>query len=63
LRSDDDFGYASVNSLQMYDEVHGTGKPLVLLHGGEVLLGVRFTGRVPYESGSEGLCDDLKGFL
>jgi hypothetical protein len=26
--------HASVNSLQMYDEVHGTGKPLVPLHGG-----------------------------
>jgi pimeloyl-ACP methyl ester carboxylesterase len=26
-------GYASVNGLKMYYEVHGTGKPLVLLHG------------------------------
>jgi pimeloyl-ACP methyl ester carboxylesterase len=26
--------HASVNGLQMYYEVHGTGKPLVLLHGG-----------------------------
>jgi pimeloyl-ACP methyl ester carboxylesterase len=25
--------YATVNGLQMYYEVHGTGKPLVLLHG------------------------------
>jgi pimeloyl-ACP methyl ester carboxylesterase len=25
--------YASVNGLQMYYEVHGTGQPLVLLHG------------------------------
>src|SRR5438552_1467054 len=26
-------GYASVNGLNMYYEVHGTGQPLVLLHG------------------------------
>jgi pimeloyl-ACP methyl ester carboxylesterase len=27
-------GYAPVNGLAMYYEVHGTGRPLVLLHGG-----------------------------
>lgn len=27
-------GYAPVNGLEMYYEVHGTGEPLVLLHGG-----------------------------
>ena len=26
-------GYAPVNGLQMYYEIHGTGQPLVLLHG------------------------------
>ena len=26
--------YASVNGLTIYYEIHGTGKPLVLLHGG-----------------------------
>jgi pimeloyl-ACP methyl ester carboxylesterase len=26
-------GYVSVNDLQMYYEIHGTGQPLVLLHG------------------------------
>ena len=26
--------YADVNGLKMYYEVHGTGEPLVLLHGG-----------------------------
>jgi pimeloyl-ACP methyl ester carboxylesterase len=26
--------YATVNGLKMYYEIHGTGKPLVLLHGG-----------------------------
>jgi pimeloyl-ACP methyl ester carboxylesterase len=27
-------GYASVNGLKMYYEIHGTGLPLVLIHGG-----------------------------
>jgi pimeloyl-ACP methyl ester carboxylesterase len=27
-------GYASVNGLRMYYEVHGSGPPLLLLHGG-----------------------------
>src|SRR5215470_867143 len=27
-------GYASVHGLRMYYEEHGTGRPLVLLHGG-----------------------------
>lgn len=27
-------GYARVNGLEMYYEIHGTGQPLVLLHGG-----------------------------
>jgi pimeloyl-ACP methyl ester carboxylesterase len=29
----DQTGYASVNGLEMYYEIHGTGRPLVLLHG------------------------------
>ncbi len=29
-----DSGFAPVNGLQLYYEVHGSGKPLVLLHGG-----------------------------
>jgi hypothetical protein len=27
-------GYAPVNSLNLYDEIHGTGEALILLHGG-----------------------------
>ncbi|MEO7909785.1 MAG: alpha/beta hydrolase, partial [Roseiflexaceae bacterium] len=27
-------GYAPVNGLNMYYELHGEGQPLVLLHGG-----------------------------
>ena len=29
-------GYAPVNGLKLYYEIHGTGEPLVLLHGGVV---------------------------
>jgi pimeloyl-ACP methyl ester carboxylesterase len=34
--------YATVNGLRMYYEVHGTGRPLVLLHGGLSTIGVSF---------------------
>src|SRR2546425_6934624 len=27
-------GYAKVNGLSLYYEIHGTGEPLILLHGG-----------------------------
>jgi len=27
-------GYAPVNGVELYCELHGSGKPLVLLHGG-----------------------------
>lgn len=33
-------GYAAVNGLNMYYEIHGTGQPLVLLHGGFGLTGM-----------------------
>src|SRR5271155_1246548 len=29
-----DTGYAPVNGLEMYYEIYGVGKPLVLIHGG-----------------------------
>ena len=33
-------GYAPVNGLKMYYEIHGTGEPLVLLHGGLGVVGM-----------------------
>ncbi|MFL5730032.1 MAG: alpha/beta fold hydrolase [Cytophagaceae bacterium] len=33
-RQDSTSGYATVNGLKMYYEIHGTGTPLVLIHGG-----------------------------
>jgi len=38
-------GYAPVNGLKMYYEIHGRGEPLVLLHGGGSTIGTSF-GRV-----------------
>jgi pimeloyl-ACP methyl ester carboxylesterase len=38
-------GYAPVNGLEMYYEVHGTGRPLVLLHGNLSAIKVDF-GRI-----------------
>ena len=32
-------GYAPVNGLNLYYEIHGTGEPLILLHGGVVGIG------------------------
>ena len=34
IKPDSISGYASVNGLKMYYEIHGTGAPLVLIHGG-----------------------------
>ncbi len=39
--------YASVNGLNMYYEIHGTGKPLVLLHGGLATIDVLFGQLLP----------------
>ncbi len=33
-------GYAPVNGLEMYYEVHGTGRPLVVLHGAYMTIGM-----------------------
>jgi pimeloyl-ACP methyl ester carboxylesterase len=32
--ADPQAGYAPVNGLEMYYQIHGTGQPLILLHGG-----------------------------
>lgn len=41
-------GYASVNGLKMYYEIHGTGTPLVLIHGGGSTIHTTF-GRVIHD--------------
>jgi pimeloyl-ACP methyl ester carboxylesterase len=40
-------GYAPVNGLEMYYEIHGTGRPLVLLHGGISGIGSSFGDILP----------------
>ena len=32
-------GYADVNGIKLYHEVHGQGEPLVLIHGGLTTIG------------------------
>lgn len=39
--------YASVNGIKMYYEIHGTGHPLVLLHGGGSTINTSFGGILP----------------
>jgi pimeloyl-ACP methyl ester carboxylesterase len=40
-------GYMPVNGLNMYYEIHGTGQPLVLLHGAFSAIGTSFGGVLP----------------
>lgn len=40
-------GYADVNGLKMYYEVHGTGKPLVLLHGSYLTIPLNWSHVIP----------------
>jgi len=40
-------GYLPVNGLQMYYEIHGTGQPLVLLHGAFSAIGTSFSQVLP----------------
>jgi len=46
-RKDAKGSYASVNGLNMYYEVHGTGQPLVLLHGAFSAIGTSFGKLLP----------------
>jgi pimeloyl-ACP methyl ester carboxylesterase len=40
-------GYAPVNGLSMYYEIHGTGRPLVLMHGGLTTIDLSFGRLLP----------------
>lgn len=46
-RKENGNGYVSVNGLHMYYEIHGAGKPLVLLHGAFSAIGTSFGGLIP----------------
>ncbi len=43
-------GYSEVNGLQMYYEMHGSGKPLVLIHGGGSTIETTFGRIIPHLS-------------
>lgn len=45
-------GYAPINGLEMYYEVHGAGKPLVLLHGGGSTINTTFGKIIPLLAGN-----------
>jgi pimeloyl-ACP methyl ester carboxylesterase len=40
-------GYAPVNGLELYHEIHGTGQPLVLLHGAYMNIDIAFGKLIP----------------
>jgi pimeloyl-ACP methyl ester carboxylesterase len=40
-------GYASVNGLKMYYEIHGDGEPLVLLHGSFMTIDMNWSALIP----------------
>ena len=44
--------YATVNGLRMYYEIHGSGKPLVLIHGGGSTIQTTFGRILPLLSGT-----------
>jgi pimeloyl-ACP methyl ester carboxylesterase len=55
-------GYAPVNGLQLYYEVHGAGRPLVLLHGGLMTIGLSFDGLLPeLGAGRQVIATELQG--
>src|SRR5919112_4638418 len=54
-------GYAPVNGLDLYYEIHGSGAPLVLLHGGFGATGM-FGGLLPtLAAHRQGIAVDLQG--
>ncbi|MES2629211.1 MAG: alpha/beta hydrolase [Bacteroidota bacterium] len=47
LTTDHSSGYAEVNGMKMYYEIHGTGEPLVLIHGGGSTIETSFGRIIP----------------
>jgi pimeloyl-ACP methyl ester carboxylesterase len=45
-------GFLEVNGLNMYYEIHGNGKPLVLIHGGGSTIDTSFGNIIPVLSKS-----------
>ncbi|MDZ7289965.1 MAG: hypothetical protein ONB42_08530, partial [candidate division KSB1 bacterium] len=49
--------YANVNGLKMYYEVHGSGDPVVLLHGAFMTITINWT--APWGNGAANWIDEL----
>lgn len=55
-------GYAPVNGLQMYYEVHGAGRPVVLLHGGLLTIDLAFGEMLPgFAAARQVIAPELQG--
>src|ERR1700745_559986 len=55
-------GYAPVNGLQLYYEIRGSGRPLVLLHGGLLTIDLRFGPLLePLAAGRQVIAVELQG--
>jgi pimeloyl-ACP methyl ester carboxylesterase len=55
-------GYAPVNGLEMYYEIHGAGQPLVLLHGGLDTIATNFGRLLPLLAGTrQVIATELQG--
>jgi pimeloyl-ACP methyl ester carboxylesterase len=54
--------YAPVNGLKFYYEVHGSGRPLVLLHGGLLTIDLNFGPLLgPLAAGRQVIAVELQG--
>src|ERR1700758_5121872 len=54
--------YAPVNGLQLYYEIHGSGRPLVLLHGGLLTVDLSFGPLLePLAAGRQVIAVELQG--
>jgi pimeloyl-ACP methyl ester carboxylesterase len=54
--------YAPVNGLQLYYEIHGSGRPLVLLHGGLLTIDLNFRPLLePLAAGRQVIAVELQG--
>ncbi|MRG44144.1 alpha/beta fold hydrolase [Chitinophaga sp. SYP-B3965] len=57
-----DSGYAPVNGLKMYYEIHGSGEPLVLIHGGGSTIQTTFGAVLPaFAKGRKVIAMELQG--
>ena len=54
--------YAPVNGLQLYYEIHGSGRPIVLLHGGLLTIDLSFGPLLePLAAGRQVIAVELQG--